>query len=52
MRCKLIDDLRRNKMSQFFDEIIMGLLQAVAIERGELKVWEVSGMPAKTLRSL
>jgi hypothetical protein len=37
-------------MSDFFTETMTGLLQAVAIERGDIKMTEVAGMPAKTYR--
>ena len=35
-------------MSKFFDETIQGLLEAVAIEKGEIPLVEKSNMLAKT----
>jgi len=38
-------------MSNFFTGTMTGLLQAVAIEKGEISVVEIKGMPSKTYRS-
>ncbi len=38
-------------MSSFFEDTMTGLLQAVSIERGNIPVAEVSGMPAPTFRT-
>ncbi len=38
-------------MSTFFNDTMTGILQAIAIEKGEIPVTEVNGMPAKTYRS-
>ena len=38
-------------MGDFFTDTMTGLLQAVAIEKGEIPVIEIEGMPAKTYRS-
>lgn len=35
-------------MSQFFDETIQGLLEAVAIEKGEISLEQKQNMPAPT----
>lgn len=35
-------------MSKFFDETMQGLLEAVAIEKGEISLVEVEDMPAPT----
>lgn len=35
-------------MSKFFDETMQGLLEAVAIEKGEIPLVEKENMPAKT----
>lgn len=35
-------------MSKFFDETMQGLLEAVAIEKGEIPLTEKENMPAKT----
>ena len=39
-------------MSKFFNDTMQGLLEAVAIKNGEIKMREVSNMPAKTLRTV
>ena len=38
-------------MSNFFNDTMEGLLEAIAIEDGEVKMEEVPDMPTKTLRS-
>ena len=38
-------------MSDFFTDTMTGLLQAIAIEKGEIPVSEVPGMPSKTYRA-
>ena len=37
-------------MSKFFNDTMQGLLEAIAIKNGEIKMEEVPDMPAKTLR--
>ncbi len=37
-------------MDGMFQSVMKGLLQAISIERGEIPVSEVDGMPAKTYR--
>lgn len=37
--------------SKFFNDTMQGLLEAVAIKNGEIKVEEVPNMAVKTLRS-
>lgn len=37
-------------MSTIFADTMTGLLQAIAIEKGEIPVTEIKGMPAKTYR--
>lgn len=38
-------------MSNFFNDTMEGLLEAIAIENGEVKMEEIPDMPTKTLRS-
>lgn len=38
-------------MSSFFEDTMTGLLQAVSVERGNIPVVEISGMPAPTFRT-
>ena len=38
-------------MSKFFNDTTQGLLEAIAIKSGEIKMEEVPDMPAKTLRA-
>lgn len=37
-------------MSKFFEDTLKGLKQAVEIEKGNIPMGEVKGLPAKTLR--
>ena len=38
-------------MSTFFNDTMQGLLEAIAIENGDIPMEEVSGMPATTYRA-
>lgn len=38
-------------MSKFFDDTMQGLLEAVAIDKKQITVKEVDGLPATTLRA-
>lgn len=38
-------------MSKFFNDTMQGLLEAIAIKNGAIKMEEVLDMPAKTLRA-
>lgn len=37
-------------MSTFFEDTMTGLLQAISIEKGNIQVEEITGMPAETYR--
>lgn len=39
-------------MSDFFDDTMEGLLEAIAIEKGEIDLVEVPNMPGVTYRSV
>ncbi len=39
-------------MNEFYEKVIQGLKEAVAIEKGELSVEEIRNLPAPTYRSI